>query len=365
MSGWLDAAHLRDRMGGDYCLRPNPEGRGGPEHASTQMPKTVALIVTEMNRVELREVLVADPGPDQVLVRNEFSVISPGTELRCIAGQQAGATFPFVPGYSAAGVVEKAGRETGFHEGDRVCAIGGGTFIDVERQWGGHAARLLIKPQSLVAVPENVSIKQAAIGKIAAIPYHGFRLAAAKPDMRCVVLGLGLIGQLSARLFAGACPTVACDLDVTRVETAKRAGIDARLIDRELQPALRELADSADIVADSTGVAGVMNTALRLLRARPWGDVEQSPPVYLVQGSYAGSMTIDYNEAFMKEAVIIVARDNGRADVEAVLQTISDGRLNVDDLLAKVVRPEEAGEVYRDLAGRSSLMTAVFDWSAH
>ena len=328
------------------------------------MAKTMALVATGVNQVELREVKVADPTDTQVVVANRYSVASPGTELRCLAGQQEQQDFPFVMGYSAAGVVEKAGKASGLNEGDEVCCPGGGSFLDVPRKWGGHAQRLLMEGGSLLPCPAGVDLRHAAIGKVAAVPYHGYRLAGVNADRKVVVLGLGLIGQVAARLFNAACETVAADLDEARVAAARAAGVEAMTIDRDLQPLMEQWADRADVVVDGTGVSAAIDPAVNLLRSRPWGDIDDTPPVYLVQGSYPASMSIDYQPAFMKEAVFVLARDHGRADVGAVLDAIAQGTLNVDDLLSHVVSPADAQSAYDQLRGRSRLMTVVFDWSA-
>lgn len=328
------------------------------------MNRTAALVMIGPEQVELSDVAIPEPAAAEVVVRAAFSVISPGTELRCLAGRQANARFPFVAGYSTAGTIEWAGPDSGRRQGQRVFCKGGGRFVDHRTQWGGHAGRLVLDGTDVLPLPDALDLKAAAVTKIAAIAYHGFRLADPHPADRCIVLGLGMIGQISARLFAGACPTIATDLDASRIARARNAGVEAVLIDRELQPLATSHDDAADLLVDSTGVAAVMRPAMALLRARPWGDVTQRPPKYLVQGSYPGPITIDYPQAFMKEAQFVLARDTGRADLEAVLGALASGRLVVDDLLERVVSPADAASVYAELATRGQAMTAVFDWSA-
>ncbi len=327
------------------------------------MPTTLALVATSVNQVELREVVVADPGESQVLVRSEFSVASPGTELRCLAGRQADIAFPFVLGYSAAGVVEKAGRGSGLAEGDRVFCPGGLGFQDgMNNGWGGHSLRILQEAAKVVPMPPRLSARRAAAAKIAAIAHHGRCVARPATDDRVVVLGLGLLGQISARWFASGHEVLACDLDETRIELADEAGLQTMRIDRDLQPLAEQWANRADIVVDVTGVDAVIDQAVRLLRSRPWGDTEQRPPIYLVQGSYPGAVSIDYQPAFVKEAAFLFPRDNGRADNEAALQALADETLQIDDLLGYVVSPAQAQEAYDELRGRSRTLTAVFDW---
>lgn len=328
------------------------------------MPATTALVMTGPQQVQLRALALPEPTDTQVIVRTDYSVVSSGTELRCLAGRQGDGKFPFVPGYSAAGVVVQAGRASGCREGQRVFCGGSSAFVDMPRQWGGHASHMLSEGAAVIPLPDGVSTKQAALAKIAAIAYHGFRLTHVKAEDRVVVLGLGLLGQLSARLFAAAARTTAADPSAQRVQAASAAGVEAMLIDHDLQPLLASCSDSADVVVDVTGVAAVMAKALDLLRARPWGDVTHYPPLYLVQGSYAHDMSIPYAAAFSKEAIFLLSRDNGRDDLEAVLAALAQRRLSVDDLLVNVVSPADAQRVYEQLAGRGAEMTAVFEWAS-
>ena len=66
---------------------------------------------------QLRNKLIADgkytDAADEVLLKNEYSVISAGTERAWIIGQSnnPGQHFPFYPGYSASGYVAAAGSE--------------------------------------------------------------------------------------------------------------------------------------------------------------------------------------------------------------------------------------------------------------
>ncbi|MEI6326215.1 MAG: theronine dehydrogenase, partial [Gemmataceae bacterium] len=77
------------------------------------------LTVVEPYKVELREVTLADPAPNQILVATECSAVSAGTELAVYTGTHQWLKdptlpdwkFPFRPGYSAAGRVLKVGSE--------------------------------------------------------------------------------------------------------------------------------------------------------------------------------------------------------------------------------------------------------------
>src|SRR5436305_3448785 len=123
-------------------------------------------------------------------------------------------------GYSAAGVVVEVGEGvTEFGAGERVACAGTG--------YAAHA-ELLSVPQNLcVRLPEGVDFESAAFSTLGAVALQGVRLAEPTLGESVVVIGLGLLGQLAAQLLkANGCRVFGVDLDASKVELAKRLGMD-------------------------------------------------------------------------------------------------------------------------------------------
>jgi NADPH-dependent curcumin reductase CurA len=55
-----------------------------------------ALVATAVSQVEVQKVELPDPGAGEVLFETRYSCISPGTEMRTLAGKQRGASFPLI-----------------------------------------------------------------------------------------------------------------------------------------------------------------------------------------------------------------------------------------------------------------------------
>ena len=192
--------------------------------------------------VEVLDVPLPVPDATEVLVRTVASVISPGTERAVTALAQASllakararpdlvrqvvrkarseglaATRQAVQsrlasdlplGYSAAGVVVEAGPAvTGVRPGQLVATGGAGK--------ANHAEFQAVPGLLCATVPDDVPAQDAAFTTIAAIALHGLRLADAGPGSKVVVLGLGLIGQLAARL------AIAAGCDVAGIDPAR------------------------------------------------------------------------------------------------------------------------------------------------
>ncbi|MDQ1559800.1 MAG: hypothetical protein QOD32_2860 [Pyrinomonadaceae bacterium] len=205
------------------------------------------------------EVSVADVPPPiaqrgRVLVRTAASLISAGTERMAVElgrksligkarerpdlvkqviqkAQREGLmnTFTAVQsklnaqnalGYSAAGFVVGAGDDvSGFSAGDRVACAGAG--------FASHA-ELLSVPQNLcVRLPDAVDFEAASFGTLGAIALQGVRLAEPTLGEAVVVIGLGLLGQLTVQLLkANGCRVFGVDLDASKVELARTLGAD-------------------------------------------------------------------------------------------------------------------------------------------
>lgn len=328
--------------------------------------KARSLLVTDVNQIELGEIEIPDPGPNEVLIRSAYSCISPGTELRALAGKQQGSTNrPYIPGYAVSGVVAAAGRDTHFKEGQPVYSAGT-QRASANRLWGGHCEYAVRSAAAVFPLPEGLNLKTASIAKLAAISYHGSQLSKAQPEDRVAIIGLGPIGQLSARLhqLSGA-RVVACDLSQERVAIAKGADVEA------ICPAGQSLAeafvsifpDGASVVVDSTGAPAVLKQAVLLGFQKPWESAAPGPRL-LIQGSYPEDFCIPYQESFCREYTVLIPRDQTPQDLIDTLDLMAQGSLQVDDLLGEPHSPANAQAVYdKLLAGKSTPLTGVFDWS--
>jgi 3-hydroxyethyl bacteriochlorophyllide a dehydrogenase len=326
--------------------------------------KTTALLVTDIDRVELVEARIPEPGPAQVIVEALYTAISPGTELRCLGGKQLGAAFPFVPGYSMVGHIVASGAGVGLAEGTLVFCTGT-EKADRPLLWGAHIAHALCSADRLFALPTGVDPLDASLTKLAAIAYRGVRVAGTRPHDEVAVVGLGPIGQLAARLHALAgARIVAADLDSSRVAMAKSAGIEALVPDQGLVAAFRAVQpQGADVVVDSTGAVAVLQQSVLLARMKPWDDALTEPARLVIQGSCAENVIFDYHQAFFRELSVHFPRDNQPRDIRAVLRLLAGGRLKTRDLVTQLGQPADAQEIYTSLrAAKPGLLTTVFQW---
>lgn len=326
--------------------------------------KTDALFATGIDKVELIDVNVPEPGTGEVLIETIYSSISPGTELRCLTGKPPASGFPFVPGYSLVGRVVARGAEVALGEGTLVFCRGT-QKCDRPILWGAHTRHALCRASEVFPVPANVDPLDAVFAKLAAIAYRGVRLAATQPHHQVAVIGLGPIGQFAARLHAltGA-RTVAADVDPFRVSVAQKAGVEAITAGKSLIETFRTMQpEGADIVVDATGASSVLQQAMLLAKSKPWDNTLTEPTKLVVQGSYPGDITFDYRETFRRELIILFPRDQQSHDIETTLRLIAARKLQARDLASRIVCPTDAQSIYSALrASMAGLLTAVFQW---
>lgn len=330
--------------------------------------KAQCVLFTGVRRVELGEATLPSPTADDIVIETILSCISPGTELRCLAGEEAGLgsdSFPFVPGYSLVGKVIKADAAGRHAEGSLVFSTGNRN-ASVRCAWGGHFSHAVVPAASAYAIPAGISLANASLLKLAAIAHRGLRLAEHQMGEKVIVVGLGPIGQLSARIFqAAGADVLGTDLSIERVELARAAGVKAQALgaggDVSLLRAL--LPQGAEIVVDTTGFAAALPTSISLVVDKPWDESNPATGRLIIQGSYGKPLPLPYPMAFAKELRVSFPRDSQLSDMEAVSALMVSGVLTAEDLVSHVHPVSRAAEIYAQLQQpKSGLLTAVFDW---
>ncbi len=318
-----------------------------------------AIYFTQPDQIALRPITLPALADGEVLIKTAYSCISPGTELRCLAGQQAGAQFPCVPGYSLSGHVVALGTGvTGLAIGEAVFCTGTARAA-ASLVWGGHVSHALLPARRVYRLAPGADLLAAACAHMAAIAYHGYRLCPPAAGDQVIVIGLGLIGQLAARChrLSGA-RVLGLDLSEPRVQLLRAVGLEAVADWGDARAALPE---GADLIVDATGANGVVADAIALAREVGWDDSTWAGTRYLVQGSYPDDVRLPYQDAFMKQLSFWFTRDVHPSDLRAVLDLMANGQLPVRDLITTVAPPADAPSVYPRLR-TGAWMTAAFDW---
>lgn len=319
------------------------------------------VVFTGPGKIEVAEWSVDAPGPGEVVVRAEKTLISPGTEMsRAFDTHRAQRGYPTNTGYLAVGRIAAMGEGVeSWQVDDRVLLSMG--HIGYVRADAGRP---------MMFVPDEVASEKAVYTHLATISLRGVRLGQIEPGRGALVLGQGLIG-LFATYFAkrlGAVPVMALDLWPKRLELAEKFGADLTLVPprERFTEVVREWIgdDLPPVVVDATGTPRVISSCPKF--AADDGRM-------VVLGGVHKDVTFDLYTDFQKRNLQLrgcghasPASGTGREEENALmcLDLICRGELDVARLTTHIVSIDEASKMYHMLRDEpEQALGVVFDWT--
>lgn len=271
---------------------------------------------------------------------------------------------PLALGYSSAGTVIEVGKGVmNFKPGDRVVCAGGGHAV--------HAEFVLI-PKNLAAfLPNTVEFESGAFATLGAIALNGFRLASPQIGEKVAVIGLGLLGLITAQLAqASGCDVFGFDINPARVKFANKINVKSTLNDeapRQYQSLTRgrgfdHVLICADTPSDDTvELAGIL--------ARDRGHVisigvvgldlprklyyEKELAFRVSRSSGPGRYDQDYEEKGKDYPVGYVRWTEGR-NLEAFVDLLDQKKIEVSKLITHRFTVENATQAYKLITGKTT-----------
>jgi predicted dehydrogenase/threonine dehydrogenase-like Zn-dependent dehydrogenase len=266
--------------------------------------------------------------------------------------------LPLPLGYCNAGKIIAVGKNVhSFQTGDRVAS-------------NGNHAEIVCVPQNLVAkIPNNVSCEEATFTVIGSIGLQGIRLLHPELGETMVVIGLGLIGLVTAELLkANGCRVIGIDFDRQKIDIAKEKGIIAFNPATEGDPVKQVMdltgqagCDGVIITASAKGDEIIRQAALmsrkrgRIVLVGVTGlnirrdDFYKKELSFQVSCSYGPGRYDDDYENKGQDYPLGFVRWTEKRNFEAVLQAISTGVLDVKPLISEVVPLNEYNRIYGNM----------------
>ena len=270
---------------------------------------------------------------------------------------------PMALGYSSAGTVVALGKNTsGLKIGQRVACAGANYAVHAEYN---VAPRNLITP-----LPKNVDFESAAFTTLGAIAMHGFRLAEPQLGETVAVIGMGLLGLLTAQIAAAAgCHVLGVDIDPARLKLASSLGLETVSRKQAVDSAQAFTANRGfDVILicadtksnDPVELAGVI--ARDRARVVATGAVGLSFPrkvyyekeiSFINSRSYGpGRYDVNYEENGVDYPIGYVRWTEGR-NFESVLDLMASGKLQVKPLITHRFPIEQAAQAYEVITGKT------------
>lgn len=320
--------------------------------------------------VEVEQRPVPEPPPGSVLVEVSHCGVC-GSDLHMIVEQWGKPGF--VGGHEYTGTIAAVGDAvTEWSVGDLVvcgssprcgrcrrCLEGkpsqcerrnGDIGDDINNDTGAFAGYTLVRAVSLLALPDGLSLRDAALAEPLAVALHGITRSAITEQDSAMVFGAGPIGALTVAVLAarGIGPITVIEPGAARQELARALGADAVLApgDVEIFPMWepeRIAAGAVDVVFECSGKRAAMEAGFHQLKRGG---------TLVMVGAGIEAPSFDPNRMILNELSVTGSFVYDADGFERALELLASGTLRTDLLIHGTdVGLDELGDALAGLAG--------------
>ena len=278
---------------------------------------------------------------------------------------------PSALGYSCAGeIIGVSEGVKNFKVGDFVACGGKGAY---------HADVIAVSENLAVKVPKKIDLKHASLATIASIAIQGIRQSNIKLGENCVVIGMGLIGQLTYKLIesAGGFP-VGVDISTEQVNFVKNIGLK-NVFERnsnDLKSFINSKSDGngsdSVIITAATNSYDPVNFAGEVSRKKGKVVVVGSVPTgfdrenfykkeleLLMSSSYGpGRYDVNYEEKGQDYPIGYVRWTENR-NIKSYIDLLESGQLNVSNLISHEFSLMNSIKAYNMILSKNENFSAI------
>nr|WP_320143688.1 alcohol dehydrogenase catalytic domain-containing protein [uncultured Cohaesibacter sp.] len=328
-----------------------------------------ALVYAGPNKVEVRDVPEPQARDGAVKVKMLYCGLC-GSDIGIYSGKHPRAKAPLILGHEFVGIVETAPKDSKLAVGDHVTAYPliscgecypckNGTphvcqtlhllGIDCD---GAMADYCWVDEEVLVKVPDGISDKLAALAEPLAVVVRALHQAKFKTLDRCVVMGAGPIGILTAILLkhSGAAQIIISDIDEGRLALCKEFGFDAVNV-RDTN-----LIDHANKATDNVGVdivfecSGVESAALDVTKLTRVGGT------ICMTGVHKAPHAVDLMDLNFKEQTMVGSRVYTMREFADSVPLLANMAEDLEKVISQVIPLSESDKIF-DMVADPSLRT--------
>lgn len=298
--------------------------------------------------LELREIPVPEPGPDQVRLRVAYAALNPlDTHARAARVAYMAPDFPFTPGVEFSGIVDAVGSGV-----DRQWL---GKRVVSEKHWGGCAEYALTPVENLLEIPEGFDwVLGTVFHTCVYSSWHALHTAGRIRSGDRVLLhsAAGAIGAMSSQIAKDAGATVIGLCSQAKFDFARAHGVDHVFSssDPDWPAKVVEATEGhgADLIID--GIAGP-EAPKNFEAAAPFGQVVYmgavggyAPPVDISRELYAKSIAVRGFMVYLGMAV------TGGAELPEIHDALRSGRWKAP--ISEIVELEDTPDLHRRFEAR-------------
>jgi L-iditol 2-dehydrogenase len=319
------------------------------------------LLLKQYMDLEVTDLPQPEIGPGDVLVRVRACGIC-GSDVHGLDGSTGRRIPPLVMGHEAAGVIAEVGRNIKqWKPGDRVtfdstvscgqchfCRRGDINLCDNRqvlgvscgdyRRNGAFAEYVAVPENILYRLPDALSFDHAAMIEAVSIAVHAVNLTPRSLGDTAVVVGSGMIGQLTiqAAKVAGFSRVFAVDVDDAKLERARKLGADeifnSKTCDAAAEIVARTGGHGADAALEAVGATDPIRTAI--------ASVRKGGTVTLI-GNIAPKIELPL-QAVVTRQIRLQGSCASSGEYPACIELLSSGVIRVDTMISARTPLEEA-----------------------
>jgi len=280
-------------------------------------------------------------------------------------------------GYSASGVVLEVGKEIkDIKQGDRVACAGLGI--------ANHAEFIAVPRNLMVKVSQDLPLDIASTVTLGSIAMQGVRRAHPRLGEYVIVIGLGILGQLTSQMLkVNGCKVIGIDKDQKRVDTALSLGMDrglnsanGNIIDEVMRFSNGFGVDSVIITA-STQSSEIINQAMEMCRKKGRVVIVGAVGLNLKREEFFNKeldvlMSTSYGPGRYDEKYELKGEDYPYAyvrwtenrNMEEYLCLLDNKKINIKPLIERIYPVEDALKAYDELkTGSSRPLTVLLEYN--
>ena len=264
----------------------------------------------------------------------------------------------------------------------RVIAVGEGVFdfnVGDRVASNGNHAEFVCVPQNLVAhIPIDVSDDEACFTVVGSIGLQGLRLLNPTMGETFVVVGLGLIGLLTAQLLlANGCNVIGVDVDDSKLSLASEWGIipfSAKVGDvvKFVESRTKNVGADGVIITASAKGNDIISQSAKMSRKRgriilvgvvgldiSRSEFYEKELSFQVSCSYGPGRYDEGYEQKGNDYPLPFVRWTEKRNFETILQSISSSNLHVQELISDIIQLEDYQKIYNSISSSKSIASIL------
>lgn len=323
-----------------------------------------AIQITSPKNVRMVEIPPPTAGKGEVLLKINYVGFC-GSDMSTFLGKNALAAYPRVPGHEISAVIVAAGEEVPevFIPGQAVTVVPytscgkcsscrNGRFnacrynqtLGVQRE--GAMQEFMVAPWQKIIPVENLSAKELAMVEPLTVGFHAVDRGRVTGEDTVLVFGCGMIGSgaIIGAVTRGA-TVIAVDVDDQKLQLAQKIGAKYCINSKttNLHEALVDITDGhgPDVLIEAAGNPFTYLAAIE--------EAAFTARIICI-GYTANEVSFATRLWVQKELDILGSRNATPADFDAVIGYLKRGKFPLDEMITRIIRPEEAVEAFTEWA---------------